>query len=165
MRPPLCTPPARTIAGTLQCGSACTFHLRAIPPQGRPDPCAPSQGAPRSGGGCIVVGHPVDPDRSDVGTTPSLPLVGSPLRGGTRALPRQREVRQDGFHIPIRENFTGACGMSVPHAPVTAVCLRFRVHYNDIIRSALRVLHFLIFFLFLRFFRFVTDCLQFAEYR
>ena len=49
---------------------------------GRPDPCAPSQGAPRSGGGCIDAGHPVEPDRSDMGTTPSL------LRGGTRALPR-----------------------------------------------------------------------------
>ena len=63
-------------------------------PQGRPDPCAPSQGAPRSGGGCIVAGYPIDPDRSDMGTTPSLPAVGSPLRGGTRALPRQTPGRR-----------------------------------------------------------------------
>ena len=45
----------------------------ASTPQGRQDPCAPSQGAPRSGGGCIVAGHPIDPDRSDMGTIPTAP--------------------------------------------------------------------------------------------
>ena len=92
--------PQRTIAGTCRAAvpaRSCNWRLRsthwlASAPQGGPDPCAPSQGAPRSGGGWSIAGHPFDPDRSDIGATPSLPVVGSPLRGGTRALPRHRAV-------------------------------------------------------------------------